>query len=339
MFPYLMDHDGTDMGGDGCQRAEFAFNLMPEATAAALVEEEREKVDAANICGLGEVSNSDDDYEAEEALAEISMQSRQRCMDWLVAHFDDARLLSSSSHDHLPLTFKLAQHLAPIGATLELWVETLSDRPLLAPRGWEWEARKRAWASAVVIDNRNRVVYSLNESYFSKKCTPADELATQLMHTQLVQDSLQEADKTECVAQCNAPCSPAKRCKLGSCGNSSCGASSCGASSCGASSCGPADVEGAEWAGQGGGNEEREAAIEGMLCSVQYRPYTGQCMRRWCKDGGIAPCTYTWLRCRKRLPRSILNHIQGFLGGGRDVGNDVGSNIIRSPGWLNYRAV
>jgi len=180
-FPLLLDHSGWDVGSDGDHRAEIAFAAMPSALRSRLIAEEAE--------ALAEVEAEDED-ERMEAQANIEMDYRDRCFDWLRSELDDARLLYSFYHPHmLPLLFRLATLLAPIGAVLELRVTEhagmMTMTEMQAASRSERSTRRAqqlAWKSAVCYDTRHHVVYSLDARYFKPRgeWTAADALAPDL---------------------------------------------------------------------------------------------------------------------------------------------------------------
>ena len=125
VFPLLLEHDDCDLGGDACQSAELAFSIMPDAKAQELIQRQRAE--------LSSVAKDDDS----EAVFEIVRKYQLECKDWLATELDDARLLStglSGIHTRLlPLTFRLAQLLAPWGAVLEVFWQGLEPRSLSPP--------------------------------------------------------------------------------------------------------------------------------------------------------------------------------------------------------------
>jgi len=162
---------------------------MPDAMADRLVKEQLDEMEA-----LDTEAHEDDVF---EARFEVICQYHDRCKTWLATELDDARLLFSMWHHGLmPLTFRLAQLLAPDGAILELRVTPcptdpgpsdppgvgapppLAREPDEPPEWMEVHPPrfvKEAWDSAAVVDVTNQVVYTLDESYFSAQCLPAHQ--------------------------------------------------------------------------------------------------------------------------------------------------------------------
>ena len=163
MFPLMLGHDRVWVGGDGHLKADFAFGVMPNADADALIIEEERA-----LAHLGE-EEDEFDTRAYDVVGDL----RSRCVEWLENNFDDARVLcdaiDSGVHlGNLPLLFKLAQHLAPAGAQLELrfsqalvediWKLNLPDRMHCGVR--------RVWGDGLCYDRTNGIVYTLCEDYF-----------------------------------------------------------------------------------------------------------------------------------------------------------------------------
>jgi hypothetical protein len=162
VFPLLLGHDGQDVGSEGSEKAEFALGAMTAEQREALIDEER-----AQLAPLGNDADFDDEFE-------IILEYRERCKRWLERELDDARLLCAGlsygtpgSDDHdcmLPLTFKLAQLLAPPGSQLELRVN-----PAVAGR----TAFETSWRGSVCLDTTNHVAYTLDPEYFHPECRTA----------------------------------------------------------------------------------------------------------------------------------------------------------------------
>ena len=194
VFPLLLDHDGRETGGDGSALAEFAFSVMPDTMADQLMQEQLSEIQA-----IATEAHEDEDSEF-EAFFEVICKYQDKCKTWLAAELDDARLLCSGPnmwHSRLmPLTFRLAQLLAPDGAILELRVTPCPSDPGPSDPGpsdpgappsllqqlderlhrmREQPSRfvNEAWESAAVVDVTNQVVYTLDRSYFSELCQPA----------------------------------------------------------------------------------------------------------------------------------------------------------------------
>jgi hypothetical protein len=313
---------------------------MPEATAAALVAEERQAVADMQARPRPAVI-PDDDFSDDENEAEIRTESRQKCMDWLVENFDDARLLSSSYHsdESLPLTFKLAQKLAPLGAILELWVVKVEDpqfvwgvgekRPRYGAPGGSGSAasaidgatvREQAWQSFIVIDVTSKVVYSLDQKYFSRHCPSAHELATERMN---LEQRFVRADS------------------ITTGGGVGAGAGLLEAAAEGMAAEGGTadDVPHIQhrWVRQklqyGASAPSSSELTQGRFLDADQEVFQTfarrVCARRWCKDGGINRGLFAWLRCRKDIPVTMIKNIQTYLGMGHDA--------IAIPEWLKYK--
>lgn len=171
-FPLLLQCDSCDLGGNGCESAELAFSIMPDAMAAELLQ--RQQVELSAVM--------DDEYWDEDAVFQIGRYYECECQNWLESELDDSRLLSTGlmpMHAGLmPLMFRLAQLLAPHGAVLELRVAPRPTGDKLA----RLEAMRDpgltvmvedSWTDAAAVDVTNQVVYTLAPDYFQRSCPPA----------------------------------------------------------------------------------------------------------------------------------------------------------------------
>ena len=181
VFPLLLTHDRCDIGGEGSQKAQLAYALMPDEDALRLLNAQRAELQ-------GPFEDETDEFEVVRSYQEM-------CKEWLATNLNDARLLyagqGSTRGIHcklLPLTFKLAQLVAPVGAVLELRVTTPAGK-MSFPDPDQWfpradsarlsrlqSAQQEAWESAVVVDVARRIVYTLDCRYFESGCPAAPEL-------------------------------------------------------------------------------------------------------------------------------------------------------------------